>query len=199
MPKGIAYRYPAEHLAFIKAHCTLPRAELTAKVNSHFNTTYSVNRIQALCKRRKWHTGRDGRFYIGHQAWNANSAGTGLCKANAGSWSTENKPDYNRKPLGHERLTKDGYTMIKVAEPDIFRLKQHVIYEQHHGSIPDQHVIRFKDSNPRNFDIHNLVAVPRGVNTILNRKYRHYLAINEIKPVLLTMAQIDHKLRELSQ
>ena len=36
-----------------------------------------------------------------------------------------------------------------------------VVYEQHHGSIPDGYVIHHKDENPRNNDISNLEAMSR--------------------------------------
>ena len=72
------------------------------------------------------------------------------------------------KPVGSERLGKDGYLMVKVREwpvvpqtKDNWRFKHHVEYEKAHGPIPDGHVVLFADHDNRNFDPGNLVAIPR--------------------------------------
>ena len=71
------------------------------------------------------------------------------------------------QPVGSERVNKDGYVEVKVSEglqrkPNCnFRMKHHVVYEQHHGAIPDGCNVVFADHDKRNFDPGNLVAVPR--------------------------------------
>ena len=71
------------------------------------------------------------------------------------------------QPIGAERVSKDGYVEVKVAEglqdrPNgNFRMKHHVVYEQAHGAIPDGCNVVFADGDRRNFDPDNLVAVPR--------------------------------------
>lgn len=65
----------------------------------------------------------------------------------------------SKKPLGYERTHPNGYIWIKVAEPDVFRAKHRVIYEQHHGPIPPGYKVTFVDGNKSNFDIDNLVLV----------------------------------------
>lgn len=72
------------------------------------------------------------------------------------------------KPVGSERLGKDGYIMVKVKEwpdkpcsKDNWRFKHHVEYEKAYGPIPEGHVVLFADKDRRNFDPANLVAVPR--------------------------------------
>jgi hypothetical protein len=79
------------------------------------------------------------------------------------------------KPVGSERVGKDGYLMVKVAEwptvpcsKDNWRFKHHLVYEQHHGEIPAGHVVMFADRDTRNFDPSNLVAVPRRYIGMLN-------------------------------
>ena len=36
----------------------------------------------------------------------------------------------NHRPVGSERISKDGYIEVKVAEPNKWRLKQRVVYEE---------------------------------------------------------------------
>lgn len=83
------------------------------------------------------------------------------------------------KPVGSERLGKDGFLMVKVREwpdrpcsKDNWRFKHHVVYEANHGPIPENHVVLFADRDRRNFDPDNLVAVPRRLIGVLNQGYR---------------------------
>ncbi len=67
----------------------------------------------------------------------------------------------NKRPVGSERVNVDGYIEIKVAEPNRWRLKNRVVWEQHHGSIPPGCNIQFKDHNPLNCTIDNLYLITR--------------------------------------
>lgn len=194
MAKGVPNRYTEAQLAFLKSNQQLPRKELTEMFNEKFGTDYSKDNIKAVCTRRGFKTGRTGRFGKESQPWNKGTVG--LMKANSGTWSKDSHPEWNRKPIGYERTHVDGYIMVKVAEPNKFRLKHHVEWEKVNGPVPEGHVIRFKDGNKRNTDVSNLICVKFGVNAILNKKYACRDAESEMKPLLLTMAQIDHKIYE---
>lgn len=73
------------------------------------------------------------------------------------------------RPVGSERLGKDGYVMVKVAEwPDVpcskdnWRYKHHVAWEEANGRpVPEGHTVFFADGDTRNFDPGNLVLVDR--------------------------------------
>lgn len=68
----------------------------------------------------------------------------------------------NHRPVGSERINVDGYTEIKVAEPNKWRLKQRVIYEEHYGvELTKNDAIVFLDGNKQNFDIDNLFRLSR--------------------------------------
>ncbi|MCR5352386.1 MAG: HNH endonuclease [Bacteroidales bacterium] len=71
------------------------------------------------------------------------------------------RPSINHRPVGSERVSKDGYVEIKVAEPNKWRLKHRVIWEQERGQIPPGHNIQFKDGNPLNLAIDNLYIIDR--------------------------------------
>ena len=64
----------------------------------------------------------------------------------------------NKKPIGYERRTVDGYWEVKVAEPNVFKAKHRILWEQHHGPIPRGTNIVFIDGNPENITIGNLRA-----------------------------------------
>lgn len=70
-------------------------------------------------------------------------------------------PQY--RPVGSERIDKDGYTVVKVADPNVWALKQRVVYEQKTGIKPKKNeVVIFLDGNRQNFDIDNLYLLTRG-------------------------------------
>lgn len=68
---------------------------------------------------------------------------------------------HNAKPVGYERITKDGYVEVKISEPNIFKLKHRVVWEKHNGKIPTGHNVQFKDGNRLNVDIENLYIINR--------------------------------------
>lgn len=67
----------------------------------------------------------------------------------------------NHKEVGYERENREGYIEIKVSEPNVFKLKHRLIWEQHNGKIPKGYNIQFKDGNRKNCDIENLYLISR--------------------------------------
>ena len=77
------------------------------------------------------------------------------------------RPDGWFKPIGFERLSKEGYIEVKVRDglqetPNKNYVAKHrYIWEQLHGPVPEGHYIVFADGDKTNLDPDNLVAVPR--------------------------------------
>lgn len=95
-----------------------------------------------------------------------------------------------KKPIGYERITPEGYTWVKVAEPDIFRAKHRVIYEQHYGKIPPGHKVIFADGDKSNFNIDNLVLVSAGEHCVLNTQNLRFKGCGEATKSGLLIAKI---------
>ena len=70
-------------------------------------------------------------------------------------------PPTKHRDVGSERVNVDGYVEIKVAEPNKWRLKQRVIWEQANGPIPRGYNIQFKDGNRLNVHLDNLYIISR--------------------------------------
>ena len=64
-------------------------------------------------------------------------------------------------------MRSDGYVYEKIAEPNICRPKHHLVWEETHGPIKDDHVIIFLDGNHWNYDISNLEMIPRKVHATM--------------------------------
>ena len=161
--------YP-EHDKFIRENVKgVSNQELTDLVNKHFGTNFSVTQVRNYKNRNHISSGLNGRFEHGHKPWNKGVAG--YMGANKTSFKKGRKP-HNWKPIGSERITKDGYVEVKVRDccgNDNYELKHRVVWEKLNGKIPKGHIIAFKDGNKKNFDIDNLDCIPRTVNARMNK------------------------------
>ena len=141
--------------------------EIQSMMSCKFGFDYTHHQIKGAITRNKLNTGRTGRFEKGHATWNKGTKG--LTKANVTSFKKGQKP-HNYKPLGSERITKDGYCEIKVSDTGRRWIPKHVlIYEKHHGKVPKGSAVIFLDGDKRNFDIDNLYLVTRSQLAMLNK------------------------------
>lgn len=68
---------------------------------------------------------------------------------------------HNYKPVGSERVNVGGYVEVKVADPNKWRMKHRVIWEEAHGPIPRGHNVQFRDGNSQNLSLDNLYLISR--------------------------------------
>ena len=141
--------------------------EIQSMMSCKFGFDYTHHQIKGAITRNKLNTGRTGRFEKGHATWNKGTKG--LTKANVTSFKKGQK-SHNYKPVGSERITKDGYCEIKVSDTGRrWRPKHVLIYEKHHGKVPKGSAVIFLDGDKRNFDIDNLHLVTRNQLAMLNK------------------------------
>ena len=75
----------------------------------------------------------------------------------------------NWRPVGSERIRVDKYIEIKVAEPNVWMLKQRFIYEKIYGAIPKGMLVNFADGDRYNFDPDNLILLTKEQNLALTK------------------------------
>ncbi|WP_151675776.1 HNH endonuclease signature motif containing protein [Acinetobacter soli] len=194
MAKGHAIKYTPEQLDYIKTNCSLERKELTANVNRIFGTYFTVDAIKSLCKRKQWNTGRTGHFIKDHKPWNTGTKG--VCKPNSGNFQ-KGQITWNKKPVGYERIcSKDGYVLIKVAEPNVFKLKHRVVWEQVNGAVPDGHIVAFKNMDRTDCRIENLMLMSKSEMARFNQSFK--LLANDLnKESCLLMAKVKAKIHQV--
>ena len=73
-------------------------------------------------------------------------------------------------------MTKDGYIVVQVAEPNkhtgyhnSYQLKHRWIWEQANGPIPENHIISFKNGDKTDCRIDNLELITMAENAIRNK------------------------------
>jgi hypothetical protein len=170
-------KYSIEHIEWIKNK--IPGChfkELTNMFNTQFGMNLKVSTMISLADRHGLHNGIDSRFNKGweptqfkkgHIPFNKGKKGTGGWEPT--QFKKGNMP-VNHREVGSERINVDGYIEIKVAEPNKWRLKHNVIWEEHNGPVPKGHAVIFGDGNTLNCDPNNLILVSRQQLLTLNRK-----------------------------
>ncbi len=170
LPRGVK-QYTDEQIDYLKELSAqgLFNREITRRFNEKFGASRTEVAIQI--QRCKYGFKTDARYYWqkGHTPWNKGKKGMSYEGMEATQFKPGNRP-HTWVPVGSEVITKDGYTKIKVAEPNKWRLKHRVIWEKHHGRpVPPGHAVIFGDGNRCNFDPDNLILVSRAQLAMLNK------------------------------
>jgi hypothetical protein len=135
----------------------------------------------------KWKSGRTGCFEKGSKPWNTGTKG--VCKPNSGNFK-KGQISWNKKPVGYERIcSKDGYVLIKTAEPNVFELKHRVIWEKENGPVPMNQVLAFKNQDKTDCRLDNLILMSRTDMVRYNQSYQK-LANPENNESCLLMAKV---------
>ena len=141
--------------------------ELVTLMNEKFDYEFSSQQIESALRRYNLKTGNTGQFKKYKEPWNKGFKG--YMGANKTSFKKGNIPP-NYKPVGSERVTRDGYTEVKIKDPNKWELKHRHIYKKHYGEIPSGYNVIFADKNISNFDIDNLILVSKAEMLMLNRE-----------------------------
>lgn len=205
--KGRGIKYAAVELAFIQSVAQWPRAQAHAAFCQKFGRDdVSLSNFCALCKRNGWLTGRDGCFVEGQTAFNKGlhcAPGTGGRHPNARkSHFRKGHTPHNSKPVGHERVTKDGYIEINIDQVNPhtgyqrrYVQKHRYLWEIAHGPVPAGHALKCLDGDRQNTAPENWIAVPRGLLPRLSGRWAsipYDQAPEELKPLLLQVARVKH-------
>lgn len=186
-------KYTKTQFGFLKKYHKLPRQELTNMFNDKFNLNISKKAIAGVCKRKGWLRDKEHWHY---QKGNIpqNKGTKGLMKANCTSFKQGNI-SHNKRAIGSERVTKDGYIEIKVGEPNKWKLKHIYLWEYKNGKLPPKHCLVFLDHNKQNCAIDNLRLVHKFENLIFNRKkYANYN--KSLTPMLRNIAALEYQIRK---
>lgn len=209
--KGRAIRYSADELGWLKANRTLPIGDYAAGFTAAFGRAdVEAKHLHALRKRKGWLTGRTGRFEKGMVPLNKGrtcAAGEGGRHPNASAHHFKRGQLSGRaaaviKPIGTERVSKDGYLERKVNNDLPFQRRWRAVHlirwEEAHGALPAGHALKCLDGDKRNTDPSNWACVPRALLPRLNGRFgRGYdQAPAEVKPVLLAITRLEHRVRE---
>lgn len=183
-----------EHLEFLRKNYPLmSQKKLTEALNKEFGLERTPGQVLGVLKNYKITSGRDGRF---EGADDPRRCTTGATGPNAGTFKKGQVP-INLKPLGHERVDKNGFLLVKIPEKNPYtgaatryQFKHIYLWEQAHGKVPSGHAVAFRDGDKANCVLENLMLITRAELLQLN-KHGYSSAPSDIKPVLLTLAKLE--------
>ena len=148
--------------------------ELAEMFNQYFNTNITAKEIAYFRRNHKLKSGLTGQFKKGNVAHNKGKkqieymSQESIERTKETRFKKGNKPK-NYRPIGSERITKDGYIEVKVSDPNKWETKNKIIYKRYFGDIPEGHKVIYADGNKLNNDINNLILVSDNEELIMNR------------------------------
>lgn len=197
---GYGMKYTKEMQQFILDNYKgISTNELAELLNSKFGTCVTASMMKSYKGNRKLDSGLDGRFLKGHQPHNKGMKMTEEVyeKVKHTMFRKGNVP-INHRAVGSERINVDGYIEIKIAEPNKWRLKHNVIWQEHNGKIPKENVVVFLDRDKLNCDITNLKLIKRSELLIMNRYalYQEDAASNDTVTNLARLIDSTNKVKK---
>lgn len=175
----------------------MPIKEIVPLFNFAFGTDVTEGQMKGLLCRHKARSGRTGQFGKGQAPWNAGKKGW---QAGGRAKSTQFRAGHipvNHRPVGSQRLSKDGYIEVKVSEPNVWRRMHQLVWEDNFGPIPDGHICHFKDNDKTNCSPSNLMLVTRPQGAVMNKMGLSKVA-PELKQSAVQIVDLKLKLSEVS-
>ncbi len=198
--KNKRHKYTEEENEFIRKNSEgLTGRELTDLFNLRFKCSVSKGALMRYKTVRLKIKGskNEGTFLKGNIPWNKGLKGWQKVKPK-NLFKKGNLPKTTR-PIGSERPNKDGFIEVKIANPGVWRLKHHVIYEKYHNVKIDRwDKVIFLDGNKRNFDINNLEKVSNSEQTYL-AKYKLLGNNPEINKTALILAKLTANVKKIEK
>ena len=174
--KGGVCKFTKEQVQFVKDNVVNPEKVLAKMVNDKFNTSYSHIAISNLKSRLHIKSGLvGGQFQKGQTSFNKGKKWSEFMsiKGQAASIKTcfkKGNTPHNHRPVGSERITRDGYVEVKVKEPNKWRQKHVLVWEENKGPVPKGYQLTFLDGNKQNNTIENLRLITAAQRLIMNRR-----------------------------
>lgn len=189
----MAHLFSKEESEFIKNNVKGKSTfDLTEIFNKEFKSNIKRSQIRTYMKNHNIKNGLRGCFQKGHIPMNKGTKG--LTSANKTSFKKGQKP-VNHKPVGSERIDVEGFVLIKVAEPSVWKFKHRVLWEKANGKIPRGSAIIFLDGNRQNLDINNLAIVTKRQILEMMRS-RLFSSSSEITKTGVIISELNIKIRE---
>lgn len=206
MPKGYFKPFTKEDEQFIKDNFLLmPIKQVASKINVSWGRVmrFLKNNNLEIPQELRHQRLLDGRKKKGVVPFNKGlkqseyMSKEAIEKTKATRFSKGRKP-HNTKEKGTIVSIKDSYNdisyqYIKIKDND-WVLYHRYLWEKVNGTIPDDHILVFKDGNSENVVIENLELITRTENMYRNSKHNYP---KEIIPSLVLIKKLENKLNNL--
>jgi len=183
-----------EHEFLLKIYKGRSLKETTEMINKKFDKHLSYSQIKGYFRNHNLTCDRNTKFKKGHKSWNKGKKFPG--NTNGGCFK-KGHILMKYRSVGSERIDVDGYSIVKIADPNKWKAKHKIIWEKANGPIPKGHVILFLDQNKQNFNLDNLVLVKQAELLKFNQqKATNDAVVNKSK---LLIAKLQVKVGKLKR
>ena len=174
--------------------------EIQKTFTEKFGWEITLGQIKSYIGNHNLNTGRTGRFEKGLIPANkGQKMSPEIYEKCKGTMFQKGNVPVNHRPVGSERITKDGYIEVKIAEPNKWRLKHLIIWEEANGPVPPKHCIFFMDNDRTNVTLDNLRVIPRSQLLIMNGRRGFSGHDRDSNEVALTAAQLTEKINQIKR
>ena len=165
------YNYSEENVKFLIENVKgISHKELTKRFNNRFNTNLSESALANMKRKLNLTNDIDTKFKKGQTSWNKGRKMSTEQYEKCKKTMFQKGNSLNARPVGDERIDIDGYTYIKVKQPNKWVLKHRWLYEKEKGKIPKGYNLIFADGNKQNLNLDNLILVSNSELFIMNQK-----------------------------
>ena len=166
--------FTTAQIEFIKANAKgLTNQELADLVNKTFDLLISARQMNTWKQNHGVTSGLDFCFKKGSVPANKGTKGIYNVGGNKTSFKKGQEP-LNYKPIGYERVDRDGYVLVKVQDNgpwhERWKHKHKVLWEKVNGQVPHGHKLLFADQDKQNINLENLILVSNKQMATLNKK-----------------------------
>ena len=177
-------KYPKGMYEFIRDKSWgVSSKEMAEMVNEKFGTDLTPTRMKQFRQKQGIKSGLTGWYQKGHAPGNKGKKLeeyitdperlADIRRRIAPTQFKKGQKAINELPVGSVRVV-DGYKLIKVqakgTQWERWKFLHREVWIEHNGEIPEGYIVSFKDSNPLNCDIDNLMLITKRENAILNQK-----------------------------
>ena len=172
----VGHKYTEEEHEFL--HSFIPGhtyKEIVDAYNARFDDDITPSRVKSYIGNHKLNTGKTGYFEKGNIPHNKGKPHPTVGRMAETQYKKGNLP-HNTKPIGYERISRDGYVEVKIAMrpgdvPDghNFVSKHRLVWEAANGPIPKGHKVIFLDGDKLNYALENLALVTDAEHLELTR------------------------------
>lgn len=158
-------------------------AEMLEILREETGREYTQAQLKCYYHNHKLNSGLTGRFEKGHEPGikgkkleeyvGVERAAEIKKRISATQFKKGDRP-VNEMPVGSIVVSSDGYKLRKKqmtgSQWERWEFLHRAVWVEHHGEIPDGMVVSFRDSDPLNCDIDNLMLISKSENARLNRR-----------------------------
>lgn len=167
------FKWTSGNIEIVKRLYPTTKTEIIAeKVGCNLSIVYKKARFLGLKKTEEFFKsdecgrltkesviGFNTRFKTGKTSWNKGKKLRSVGRMAETQFSKGDLPQ-NTAKVGDESIV-NGYIKVKIADPNIWKWKHRLVWEQKNGAIPKQNCVIFRDGNSLNCVIENLELISR--------------------------------------